>query len=423
MARASSVCVPDARSVISTRDSQLSNCAPSSEHSNSSTSISSLCRPMSTSGPEIDGASTMNVSGGSVSSGGMISHSYHSGVESTTPDGLTERTWNTCGPIVRPSTTSGDAHGRKSSPSSEHSKSNSAFPLKSSPRNSKIATVPSVSSSGPISIDVSGEFTSTYIHERVAGVGSTLPISSIARTCTVCRPYAPSSSSISYGTPGADGVLRMDEHEPTRMPSSRHSYSSSMSSVWSSSPVNSSWITELAEASGGPLTICVSGGVVSSPSATSHSYSVGSAWVKPPIGLNAWTSNLWSPVWRCVYVLGDSQSVKGRPSSEHCSIEPGTSAAKWNVALPLSDRTGGAEKIVAIGATSEPCARAMRPKSSGSAQTSPLMKSFFTVMSAHSLPSNASRRAGPSTLSAALYGTQRKTGSPYSAVVFRSKKR
>src|ERR671915_1064367 len=223
MARASSVCTPDSRPTISTRDSQVSNCAPSSEHSNSSTSISSLWRPRITSGPEIDGASTMNVSGGSVSNGGMTSHSYHSGVESTTPEGLTERTWKTCGPSVRPSTTYGVVHGLKSSPSSEHSKSNSWFPWKSSPRNSNMATVPSVSSSGPISIDVSGELMSMYIHDRVAGVGSTLPISSIARTWTVCRPYAPSSSSSSYGTPGAVGVLRMDEHEPTRMPSSRHS--------------------------------------------------------------------------------------------------------------------------------------------------------------------------------------------------------
>src|SRR5918992_425321 len=125
MARASSVCSPDVRSVTSTRDSQLSNCAPSSEHSNSSTSISSLWRPRITSGPEIDGASTMNVSGGSVSNGGMTSHSYHSGVESTTPDGLMERTWKTCGPRPRPSTTYGDVQGRKSSPSSEHSKSKS----------------------------------------------------------------------------------------------------------------------------------------------------------------------------------------------------------------------------------------------------------------------------------------------------------
>src|ERR687895_2226164 len=271
MARASSVCTPDSRPTISTRDSQVSNCAPSSEHSNSSTSTSSLWRPNMMSGPEIDGASTMNVSGGSVSNGGMMSHSYHSGVESTTPDGLTDRTWKTCGPTVRPSTVTGVTHGAKSAPSSEHSKSKIWFPLKSSPVNSKIATVPSVSSSGPRSIEVSGELMSTYVHVRVAGVGSTLPISSMARTWTVCRPYAPSSRSISYGTPGADGVLRIDEHEPTRMPSRRHSYSSSMSSVWSSSPVNSRWMTELAEASGGPLTIWVSGGVVSSPSATSHS--------------------------------------------------------------------------------------------------------------------------------------------------------
>src|SRR5918999_342532 len=353
MARASSVCTPDSRPTISTRDSQVSNCAPSSEHSNSSTSSSSLWRPNMTSGPEIDGASTMNVSGGSKSSGGMMSHSYHSGVESTTPEGLTDRTWKTCGPTVRPSTVTGDTQGAKSAPSSEHSKSKIWFPLKSSPSNSKIATVPSVSSSGPMRISVSGELMSTYVHVRVAGVGSTLPISSMARTWTVC--------------------------------------------VWSSSPVNSSWTTELADTLGGPLTICVSGGVVSSPSATSHSYSVGRYGLTPPSGPKAWTSNLWSPVCRCVYVMGDSHIVNGRPSIEQCIIEPGTSAAKWNVALPVSDRIGGAERMCTSGATSEPCASATRPKPSGSAQTSPLMKSFLRVTSAHSLPSNASRRAGPST--------------------------
>jgi hypothetical protein len=124
-------------------------------------SNSSLCRPIRTSGPEIVGASAKNVSGGSVSSGGMTSHSYHSGVESTTPDGLIERTWKTCGPSERPSTTCGEEHGLKSSPSSEHSKSKSISPKGSSPMNSKMATVPSVSSSGPISISVSGELMST----------------------------------------------------------------------------------------------------------------------------------------------------------------------------------------------------------------------------------------------------------------------
>src|SRR5687767_989520 len=117
----------------SRKEGQLENCSPSSEHSYSSTSSSLLDSPKMTSGPVRSGLGAMNVSGGVVSSGGMISHSSHSGVESTTPDGLTDRTWKRCGPIASPSYTCGDVHGWKSAPSSEHSKSNSWFPWKSSP--------------------------------------------------------------------------------------------------------------------------------------------------------------------------------------------------------------------------------------------------------------------------------------------------
>src|SRR5687768_3481008 len=105
--------------------SQVWNSSPSSEHSNSrpsspaNDSASSLERPKMTSGPVTSGRGVMNVSGGSKSSGGMMSHSSHSGVESTTPDGLTERTWKMCGPISSPSYTRGEVHGVKSAPSSE----------------------------------------------------------------------------------------------------------------------------------------------------------------------------------------------------------------------------------------------------------------------------------------------------------------
>ena len=143
-----------------------------------------------TSGPETKpGLKAMTVSGAPRSNGGMMSHSTNSGVESTTPDGLIARTSNLCGPTARPSTVCGDVHGAKSAPSSEHSKSERIWPvIGSSPENSKTAMVPSVSSSGSRSIEVSGALTSTYTHERVAGVGSTLPNSSMARIVAVWRP-------------------------------------------------------------------------------------------------------------------------------------------------------------------------------------------------------------------------------------------
>ena len=105
--------------------------------------------------------------------------------------------------------------------------------------NSKIAIVPSVSDSGPSSIEVSGAVTSMYVQMRFAGVGSTLPNSSIARISSVCRPYAFSSTSTVYGTPGTVSVVGMESQEPRRTPSSRHSNSRSRSIVWSSTPLNS----------------------------------------------------------------------------------------------------------------------------------------------------------------------------------------
>ena len=84
--------------------------------------------------------------------------------------------------------------------------------------NSKMAEVNSLSSSGPISIDDSGTVRSTTVKTRVAGVGSTLPISSMARTVNVCLPAVRTSTS--YGTPGVGGwpltpgMVRTEEHEP-----------------------------------------------------------------------------------------------------------------------------------------------------------------------------------------------------------------
>src|SRR5687768_9940591 len=190
MARTSRVCSPAVSPTISSTASQPENCSPSNAHSNSSTSASLLWKPKMTSGPEsAGGADVMYVSGGAVSSDWMMSHSTMSGVESTTPEGLTARTWKSCGPTARPSTVCGDVHGVKSAPSREHSKSNRTMPFGSSPVNSKYAIVPVVSSSGPISMDVSGALTSTQVQVHVAGVASTLPISSMARILTVCLPY------------------------------------------------------------------------------------------------------------------------------------------------------------------------------------------------------------------------------------------
>ena len=111
-------------------------------------------------------------------------------------------------------------------------------------------------------------------------------------------------------------------------------------------------------------------------------------------------------------MTGDSQTVNGRPSIEHCSIAPGTSDANVNVALFVSLRRSGPVRIIASGDTWMPAAIANRPKSFGSPQTRPASVLFVTVMSVHSLPLCSSRRAGASVNCVLSYGRQRRSGSP-----------
>ena len=150
-----------------------------------------------------------------------------------------------------------------------------------------VAVVALVSEFGPESIDVSGAVMSTTVKSRRAGVGSTLPVSSTARTSTRCRPRVGTSTS-SGGSHDSHGPL-----------STRHSNSISSSWVWSSEPVNSSQLMKLAVVAGGPRVIVVLGGVTSGGSTTSHSYSVGTSGGSPK-ALIACTWKSWSPSSRCV---------------------------------------------------------------------------------------------------------------------------
>ena len=137
----------------------------------------------------------MNVSGVCVPGCGRIVHSTNSGVMSLTPLGSTGRTWKMWLPTDRFSSVSGSLHSVKSAPSSEHSKSKTNVPSGSSPMNSKIAVVAVVSDSGSSSIEVSGAVRSTTVKVHFAGVGSTWPVSSIARTSKTCLPGLNTSTS------------------------------------------------------------------------------------------------------------------------------------------------------------------------------------------------------------------------------------
>ncbi|MFP2964290.1 hypothetical protein ACLEPN_42955 [Myxococcus sp. 1LA] len=81
-------------------------------------------------------------------------------------------------------------HAVEGAPFSEHwYVTGLSFELKSN-----VAVVAFVTAAGPLTMVVSGAVAST-VHVRVAGVGSTLPAASTARTARVCSP----SSSPVYG--------------------------------------------------------------------------------------------------------------------------------------------------------------------------------------------------------------------------------
>src|SRR5918999_229751 len=322
---------------------------------------------------------------------------------STAPLAPTARTCRLCGPTVMPSTECGDVHGVKSAPSSEHWKSNTGWPVSStSPVNVNIAVVAVVSSSGPRSIDVSGADRSTTVKIRFAAVGSTLPVSSTARTSKLCSPAARTSTR--YGVPGTVGVLSTESQSPSSAPSSRHSYSSSMSGTWSSVPVNSNPTSQLAVRLGGPLTMRVSGGVVSGGSTTSHSYGAGTIGLGRPSGPSACTWKVWLPVSSFVYVFGEKHSSPGRPASEHWTCVSGWSTTNSNVAVPVSAISGGPEMIDAIGPVPEPSATAKSVESSiSSAHTIPVSGLFVSVTSMNALPSHWSSRADA--IDPGVYGT------------------
>src|SRR5918992_3377409 len=134
--------------------------------------------------------------------------------------------------------------------SSAHSKVASAwFAL-----NVKVALVLSVSASGPVRIVLSGG--GVILQLRLAGVRSTLPAASLARTRNWCTPTA----RLAYWA-GEAQVLNA-------APSSEHSNLRSAAGVLASLPENVSVADLTAVSAGGPVSTVVSGGVVSGGGST-----------------------------------------------------------------------------------------------------------------------------------------------------------
>src|SRR5436190_8448660 len=121
----------------------------------------------------------------SLEGGTAAVHVRVAGVASTFPDASTARTENLWEPDARPVCACGDEQVAKAAPSSEHSNvpaslavnENVAFPFGTDP-------------AGPAVMVVSGGVVSTTVQLADAGVGSTLPTRSVARTEKECAPAA-----------------------------------------------------------------------------------------------------------------------------------------------------------------------------------------------------------------------------------------
>ena len=119
---------------------------------------------------------------GGVVSGVSTVHVKSAAVASTFPAASIACTWKVCGPTARPVKVVGEVHVANASPSSAHANVEPG----SLAEKVKLALLLVVVAAGPESIVVSGGTASTTVQVWVAGVGSTLPASSVA---TVVAPW------------------------------------------------------------------------------------------------------------------------------------------------------------------------------------------------------------------------------------------
>src|ERR671919_1683827 len=141
-------------------ETQVSNAAPSSEHSNVTPSSLAVKRNLaSVLAVGSLGAESIVVTGGVVSRGGVMFQPWPAGVGSTWPSGSVARTLKLCQPVARPVYSFGELQGSYAAPSSEHSKVDPAR----SEENVNVALVLSVSVAGAESIVVCGGATTVQV--------------------------------------------------------------------------------------------------------------------------------------------------------------------------------------------------------------------------------------------------------------------
>ncbi len=175
--------------------------------------------------------------------------------------------------------------------------------------------------------NVSG--TAVSISQAVsAGVASTFPAASIARTRNVCAP-SESPANVAGEVHGAKAPVST-EHSNVAVASFEENVKTAFASL---------------ETASGSVTIVVSGAAVSTVHA--NVAGVGSAF---PAASTARTANVCGPSARPGAVNGLVQTANAAESREHSKIAAGSSLSKSKVATAVSDGSDGVVSNVVSGA-------------------------------------------------------------------------
>ena len=320
VARTSKVCAPSASDAVVSGVEHEPHAPPSTRHSklepgwsaeNANVGVASFVGP--------DGPLSIVVSGAAVSTVKL----RDAGVGSTLPAGSVARTSKVWAPSASDVVVSGVVHEPQAPPSTRQSKLEPGWLAEKA----NVGVVSFVGPEGPLSIVVCGAAVST-VKLREAGVASTFPARSVARTSNVCAPSA------------SDPVVSGVEHEPHAPPSTRHSNVEPASSAENANVGVASFVGP-----DGPLSIVVSGAAVSTVKL--RDAGVGSTL---PAGSVARTSNVWAPSACRAVVWAELQEAQAPPSTRHSNVEPGWSAEKVYVGVASLVGPEGPLSIVVSGA-------------------------------------------------------------------------
>ncbi|XSF08636.1 hypothetical protein VZP55_30365 [Myxococcus faecalis] len=251
-------------------------------------------------------------------------HVRVAGVASTLPALSRARTCKVWLPCDSPVYVIGSVQPVKVAPSSAHSY---VTPL-SLESKSNVASVEAVVPDGPLTMVVSGATVST-VHVRVAGVPSTLPALSRARTASVWLPW--------------DRLLNVagEVHAANVPPSRLHSKSAGVSVEVKANVALFEFVVPV-----GPEVMLVSGATVSTVQVR-----LAGVASKLPAASTARTCKVWLPCDKPGKVTGSVHAAKGAPSSEHWYVTASSLELKSNVALALFVRPLGPLTMVVSGAT------------------------------------------------------------------------